>query len=886
MMRRTFLKITAGSAAMAAMPGVAVNLPEDEAFPDPRKVAASLRQRKGIVVGVLDDSRLKHDAVPASLGWEHFRDTWGTQPGVHVLPLDLDEVRSYSILFRGKLDIIVYRYGPTYPMGAPGFYTGDSILGFLKRGGAILTTGGVPFGNPVSEHGESMAKSGLMPNEEVYRRGVAPLGFKYYQHSVTPPVLKAEAGFLPAFPQDAALAGSPIGIVVNNSSHDPVPKPYHGNVFPERYPARQVSTLLWGSDKYGQQLAANAVLVQDFEDGSRRLHFSHLENEHPLAPGSPFFKELMGNVLALLVNRAVVKDVSTSYACFREGEPVAVRAEFLFSDSASLHADALIEIRERESGRVVDTHREALSLPAGTTVHAEWQWTPAHFDADDYVVTVSLLRNGQTVSRGQNGFLVWKEAIAKAGPRVASNGAYFKRSDGETFMLGTNYYESTRGELMWFRPDVNRLSADLRQMRACGVSYIRPHYHPMKWFKDYLLFTHQKLLPYFDRLEKVTDPMPEEAAWRIFDVFIYLCQKLGIAYGGDLFTLVPEEMGDPRGWFPMVEALVSAEARDNAKKFLRELTKRYSDVPCILWDLWNEPGVDTRLLRDWTMDMRTCLTGSAVPRLITVGSGPDMGAATDFVGLHLGSGAIKNANANGTKPVIAQEVYLDRNEDLAAEKEQAAAMRSGILASVRQGLGGFAPWSWARQMRLWQDSYAHDPQFRMESWDDRLGCQVHDDGTLKPAGQAFKDLAMLLRSVSFAEFDPATKAVKTTRGEMTVDLDASTMFHASGDACLAGTARTTVSWKGAPVISGPQDSNVHVFCQEGDVLSAKKIWFKSDQAGTVKLYRASKPASLQLVELEPGVERKLDDLSATADGNAFAITIAPTQEAYWIAAEW
>ena len=48
--------------------------------------------------------------------------------------------------------------------------------------------------------------------------------------------------------------------------------------------------------------------------------------------------------------------------------------------------------------------------------------------------------------------------------------------------------------------------------------------------------------------------MPDEAAWRTFDAFIYLCQKLGIAYGGDLFTLVPEEMGDPRGWFPMTEA--------------------------------------------------------------------------------------------------------------------------------------------------------------------------------------------------------------------------------------------------------------------------------------------------------------------------------------------
>jgi hypothetical protein len=177
----------------------------------------------------------------------------------------------------------------------------------------------------------------------------------------------------------------------------------------------------------------------------------------------------------------------------------------------------------------------------------EWKWSSASFETDDYTVSVSVLKNGRTVSRGINGFIVWKEAIARGGPAIEIKGKYFHRSDGETFMLGTNYYESTRGEIMWFRPDVNRISSDLRQMRSCGVSYIRPHYHHLKWFKDYLLFQHQKLLPYFSSLETLQNPLPNEHAWRMFDVFIYLCQKLGIAYGGDLFTLVPEEMGDPRG---------------------------------------------------------------------------------------------------------------------------------------------------------------------------------------------------------------------------------------------------------------------------------------------------------------------------------------------------
>jgi len=887
MMRRTFLKIAAGAIGAAVTNSLADPPAVTDVSPDQRKFAEALRRRKGIVVGVLDDSRLGTPPMPATLTWEHFRDAWGALPDVHVVPLDRDQIRSYSILFRGHMDVLVYRYGPTYPMDAAPYYTGDALGGFLKRGGAILTTGGVPFGNPVGDDGHSMANSGLMPNEEVYRRWVAPLGFKYYQHPVTPPVLKADAAFLPSLPPDLGIPGAAVGVVVNNSSHDPVPKPYHGNVFPERYPARSVTPLLTGTDKYGSALATNGVLVQDYEDGSRRVHLSHMDGAHPLTPGSPFFAGLMRDIFALLTNRLVVKDVSTSYACYRDGEPAVVRAEFVSFENAPVETEVLVEIRERESGEVADAHREKLSIPAGKTVFAEWQWNPTRFDQDDYTVSVSLMRDRRTVSRGMNGFLVWKDAVANAGPRIDVKGVYFNRSDGETFMLGTNYYESTRGEIMWFRPDVDRLSADLRSMRACGVSYIRPHYHHLKWFRDYLMFQHQKLPDYFSSLEKVRDPFPDEAAWRMFDVFIYLCQKLGIAYGGDLFTLVPEEMGDPRGWFPMTEALVSEEARANARKFLRQLTARYSQVPCILWDLWNEPGVDAGLLTDWAADMRTCFADSAVKRLITVGSAPDLGPAIDFVGLHTGPDGIKdNWNTSG-KPVIAQEVYLDRNEDLGAEIYQASAMRQAILMSVRAGLAGFVPWSWTRQMRLWQDSYEHDPQFRMESWDDRLGCQVHDDGTLKPAGLVFKDMGVLIRSISFVELEARTKTVYSSRGQVVVDLDTGSLFHTKDDRCFAGTAPTSVTWKGAALVSGPKDSSVYIVAAGGDdVVGSRKIYFKADQPGTLKLFRTQAPKSVSLVELDPGVERKLEDLKVTADGSALTIEIAPSQERYWVAAEW
>ncbi len=597
-------------------------------------IAQNLTQKRGIVVGILDDPAFSGQQIPKMLSIESFRETWGAKPDVQIVALNKYQIRSFSILFRSHLDILVYPYGPLYPMDAFPIYTGDTVLGFLKRGGALLTTGGVPFGNPVSDDGKP--PSGQKPdrislNADIYRRWVAPLGYKYYVHPYRPPTTGVDRSFLPGLPDRFVQPGAQLGVIVNNSSHDPVPSPYHGNVFPERYPARSVTPLFWGEDGYGQVLATNGVLVQGFEDGSRRLHLTYNADEpHPLTPGSTFFRPLMEDILSLLSNRIIVKEVTTDYACYREGESVTVRAELVSFEPQETTGDVVVEIKHGDT--IVDTHRETVQFPHGQRSSKEWKWNPAAFDGDEYTVTVSVIRNGQSVSRGQNGFVVWKEEVVRQGPAISAEGAYFRKGDGESFLPGTNYYESTRGEIMWFRPDVSRICTDLRRMRECGVSYIRPHYHHLKWFKDYLEFQHQRILPYFDTLQTLDTPIPDEHTWRMLDVFIYLCQKHGIIYGGDLFTLVPEEMGDPRGWFPLLEVVVSEEKRAVGKQFFRAVNNRYKAVPGIAWDLWNEPGVPLPLLKQWTDGLRQTLIDSGDRRLITVGggSGEKLGSLRGF----------------------------------------------------------------------------------------------------------------------------------------------------------------------------------------------------------------------------------------------------------------
>ncbi len=905
MRRRSFLKAVAGFVPGAALAGrLAYGSPAELAKSEKAggenlcALARDLAGEKRTVVGVLSDPLFAGHEVPRSLRPEHFEQIWGKKENIRIVFLDKNQFRSYSILFKSRMDILVFPYGEVYPMDFFPLFSGSVIAQFLERGGAVLTTGGVPFGQPVSDEGKPALKGLSEPGDlslnNVYVRWVAPLGYKYYFHPYQPTVTRVNEEYLPGLPSKIGVAGCPLGIVANNSSQAPVPKPSHGNVFPERYPARQVIPLMWGTDKFGQVLATNALLIQDFEDGSRRIHLAQQAELHPLSPNFSNFSTLMNDLLNLLTNRVTVESVETNYACFRQHEPVVVKACLTSFEPEETEVEVVLEIRG--DGKTVDSHAESLRLPARQRATKEWRWMPQRFEADEYEVLVRVRRHGQTVSSGENGFVVWKDAVVQKGPRVDIQGQYFRVGRSESFFCGTNYYESTRGAIMWYRPNVKRLAVDLRQMRGCGVNYLRPHYHHLKWFKDYLLFKHGRLFPFFASLQEVESPMPDERTWRVWDAIIYLCQKNGIVYGGDLFTLVPEEMGDPRGWLSLPDSVDCPEKVAVEQEFLRRINLRYKDVPGISWDLWNEPNVPLDALKRWTQAQRETLKRTGVQRFVTVGggTGEKLGTAVDYLALHGPLSSFRNRVNQSAMPAMLQEVWMRHGEDLPSELEQAEDMRECILMAIKNGLCGFAPWSWTRQMCLWQDSYEHYPAIRVESNDDRLGAQTHDDATLKPAGQVFLNLAMLLHTVRFLSFDRASGRVMTDRGELRVRLKEGdqppgySLYHVSGDHCYAAMALTPASWGGKPLIAGPAGGYVYIFSEDGsDLHSARRIYTKSELPGRLVIARhAAEPRSVRLVHLSPSGHTSLEPLAWYRRSNAIEVDIPPTLQAYWVRAEW
>ena len=202
--------------------------PSDNEASSYSELAKKLASYKGLVVGVMTDKRFAGKEVPGSLRFEHFKAIWGAIPNVLVLPLDADQIRSYSILFKGKMDILVFPYGDIYPMEAYGIFSGQSFDYFLRRGGAVLTTGGIPFAGQASPFGEVKDTSTPEKLTDVFDKWISKFGIKYYQCRIAPTREYCDRDLLPALPSPATWTPSSTGVVVVNSAHEPVPKPSAG----------------------------------------------------------------------------------------------------------------------------------------------------------------------------------------------------------------------------------------------------------------------------------------------------------------------------------------------------------------------------------------------------------------------------------------------------------------------------------------------------------------------------------------------------------------------------------------------------------------------------------------------------------------------------------
>ena len=781
-------------------------------------------------------------------------------------------LNSYAAMGTGLVDILIV---PELELLLKKLYY--PLKKYIDGGGAVIIASDDFFmTGKILEDEFSQFDVDAIGGDAYYRATSASLGIKPYVSDITPAAAFADPMWIPG----PGLVKTPLpraGVQMNVGSDRQSPLPPDGHVFIERYEVLRNYDAVTGCDAYGRKVNSVVNFAQNWENGARYVIYSNNLEHSVIRKENPLFAETLKAAVRFCENKVFAVSCFPDYACYRQEEAVSVVYRVKNSGKEEAQVEVKLEICDHD-GNTVSEETGTVLIPPETLLEQSAAWNPDRFACDSYSVFLTVSRNGQVLSRADNGFVVWDEEVIRRGPEVGIAGKYFDINGKASMITGTNYYESNIGEVMWVKPNIRKLEADFAQMSADGINFIRIHYHHVKWFKDYLRTCTGQIFAYYEDLED--DCLPGERILRIFDAHIYLCQKYGIIYGGDLFTLVPEEMGDPKGWYGVQDYLWFEDKIRAQKEFLRLLIPRYTKVPGIAWDLYNEPcciPCEPHLPRfheefyRWSSDMKQFMRSLGDRHLITVGGEfpARFGDVVDFYAEHVNYKFIRERKAPTELPEIIQECWLDRPATPLGDELQQNDVRQAITDILELGFAGFVPWQWTNQQRLWCDSRT----FVGEIWDDRLGTCVRNDGTLKPGGRFYRDFVRIIDGLDFLGCADGT--VATSRGKLCVeytdDGDRRIRYYEDG-AVLREIARKTVSGK-TLAASADHEGNLFYLCDAPDT-----DYLKADRAGVLTVDAKRVPAKISVCE-KPGGEvlAELDPAGLTN----FRLTVRESDINYW-----
>lgn len=665
---------------------------------------------KRFKVAVLREESFPSSGIPRLLTPEWLYDSLSEYFSIRYA--DVSQLSDSRYLNVKNFDLLILPYGETFPHGAF-----ETIKKFLFEGGGLFNLAGRPFWIPVDK---IEGKWERIDKNDSYGEFLSQLGIKYYEHS-----------------------GNNIGLSVATGLSVQRILPTRGNVFPYRIPVRDFyfSDEITGKNSQWPIVFVKAWQNPYIADVKNTLHkycfIGAIGESNPLNPEDPLAVRNLIQIMRHMEFPIIIHETETEYAAYGQNDKIIVSAEIINQGNHGERCIINTTFLDTE-GSIVYQKERSIKLRAGQRIVINESWHPREFRSNFYKVEVTVKRDKEIFDKDANGFVVINNNILNNGPAVDIIKDKFVISGEPQFLIGTNYYESRLGELMWLRPNILRIREDFKSMRSLGLNFVRIHYHHSKWFRDYFrCVLKQRAGPYFAIADATA--LPSKRSWRILDAIIQLAQEQGLVLCLDLFSLVPSEMGDPIGWLGLKERIIDNAKIEVQNKFIASLAGRYKNVPGITWDLWNEPRLDkdgVEMLRGWAKKIKQVFRDNGDNHSITVGDDLSLFLldVLDYASIHTSKPEEFIFHNNINKPFVFQEVWNDAGCGLKEEARQSDKISKDFHAFLKTKSAGFVPWQWTRQARLWNNISD------AERWDDDLGLCVHEDGTLKPSGRAYSAL--------------------------------------------------------------------------------------------------------------------------------------------------
>ncbi|PDO10453.1 MAG: glycoside hydrolase [Candidatus Reconcilbacillus cellulovorans] len=485
-------------------------------------------------------------------------------------------------LMSGAYDALVYLHGPYVPKAA-----WSAVLEHLRRGGGLVTAGGLPFRRPVAVDAQGRLR--VEREQTAYLRqldvhealAVGEKGVVRLQASEEYPLL---SGVEPLFG-----VRSTWGLIFHPTKASDMPHelgsggPMDARIVP----------LLVGVDAEGRPRTAPVVLVERLKGpfaGGRWVMINQPLDE-------TFWREGGADVLLRLAEFAAAGAteiwLKPHFACYEPGERPSLTLQIQALGRTMAARDGCgwtvdVEV-EKDEGRTRENVEGIAGDLAGKTVAGRvesskvlWKTsieTQATRDLNALRMTVPVdvspgLYRVRAVARSERGevrrlsqaFWGMDRELLRSGEPLACGRDYFVRGGRPMPIVGMTYMAADTARKFLHLPNVEVWDRDMAEMARAGVNLIRTG-----------VWTAHRTFAF-------VDGHIDEAALRAIDAFLLTAKRHGLEVTFTFFAFAPERW---EGLNPYLDPR-SVEAQ---KRFVALVASRHRETTHVHWDLINEPSL-------------------------------------------------------------------------------------------------------------------------------------------------------------------------------------------------------------------------------------------------------------------------------------------------------
>jgi hypothetical protein len=359
---------------------------------------------------------------------------------------------------------------------------------------------------------------------------------------------------------------------------------------------------------------------------------------------------------------------------------------------------------------------------------------------------------GRVRDYSESAVVAWRPEAVRRGPSLRRNRSYLDysmpgRERPASFLVGSNWQDSEVYGLTWHNPNPLRVAADARSIAEAGLRVMRVHYTMPESLRvlnaDVFRRTHAEFFHSFEAGPELT-----ERHLRALEAHAMVFGRQGIIFMPSVFTNVGPSMGNVQQWGSTSERYEIPDMIEAQKVFARQVMDRLGTLPCISWDVINEPDVALPTVGRWLGGMRP--VWGRTGQLLGIGTSGleqnlSLGESADWHSAHANCTGGKATQIFRTgKPHFYHEAWVPTPSNEEGEIEVEKILSQTIARTVARGGCAFMPWNWNKLLAYWRYGASET-----ESWDHDLGVCAQGEGVRRRGWYALRNWATLLDGVSF-----------------------------------------------------------------------------------------------------------------------------------------